>query len=77
MKEDPSPQTPRAPRRDPVGRLLADMKEYQLQAFIGAEKNITTEILQSMCGSQKRKDTIYICKVPRIKELAARGTTPG
>jgi hypothetical protein len=33
--DDPSPPTPHAPRRSPVGRLSGDVKEHQLQAIFG------------------------------------------
>jgi hypothetical protein len=35
-EDDHSPPTPNAQRRVPVGRLLGDMKEHQLQATVGA-----------------------------------------
>jgi hypothetical protein len=36
--DDPSPPTQYAPRRDPVGRLSAEMKEHQLQEIVGVGK---------------------------------------
>jgi hypothetical protein len=33
--DDPSPPTPHATRRDPVGRPSVDMEEHQLQAIVG------------------------------------------
>jgi hypothetical protein len=80
--DDPSPPTPHAPRRDPVGRLSGDMKEHQTQAIVGVGKKTYAQKPCSVCAAHKE------IKTPDIRvsathakslcmEIASRGTTPG
>jgi biotin-(acetyl-CoA carboxylase) ligase len=56
-EDGPSPLTPHAPRRDPVGRLSGDLKERQLQAIVGVGININRNPPECVRLTEKRKDT--------------------
>jgi hypothetical protein len=52
--DDPSPPTPHAPRRDPVGRLSGDMKEHQPQAIVGVGKKKYPQKPCIVCAAYKK-----------------------
>jgi hypothetical protein len=70
--DGPSPPTPHAPRRGPVGRLSGYMKKHQLQEIVGVGGNKYPQKPCRVCAAhRKRKNTRYICntcKVPLRKE---------